>query len=166
MALYVECVLSQRVSLEIVRTLKCKFCCAGYNWEAAVSTAGKIKYQAKHYTMGRLAIELPYTMPDKKTVYITDDGDNVMLGLFVATKPGDMTCGSLYAGKFNQIGMGLYNGTRSLCTASHTMSSVNSPGVQPCTWPSASIHVHFLSSKPARAAYLTPLTQSDPPFEL
>jgi hypothetical protein len=78
-----------------------------------VGTNGKIKFQAKHYSMGRLAIELPYTMPDKQTVYITDDGDNVMLGLYVASKPGDMSCGSLYAAKFIQTGLGAYDGAQS-----------------------------------------------------
>jgi hypothetical protein len=52
---------------------------------------------------GRLAIELPYVMPDKKTVYITDDGDNTMLGMYVASEPGDLSCGSLYAPKFTQL---------------------------------------------------------------
>ena len=31
----------------------------------------------KHYTLGRMAVELAYVMPDRKTVYITDDGTNV-----------------------------------------------------------------------------------------
>lgn len=35
---------------------------------------------AKHYSMGRMALELPYVMPDRKTVYLTDDG--AMVGLF------------------------------------------------------------------------------------
>lgn len=51
---------------------------------------------------GRMAIELPYVMPDKKTVYITDDGTNTMLGMFVASEAGDLSCGSLYAAKFTQ----------------------------------------------------------------
>lgn len=38
----------------------------------------------KHMAMGRLAIELPYVMPDSRTVYITDDGSNVMLAMFVS----------------------------------------------------------------------------------
>lgn len=49
-----------------------------------------------------MAIELPYVMPDKKTVYITDDGDNTMLGMYVASEAGDLSCGSLYAAKFIQ----------------------------------------------------------------
>lgn len=52
---------------------------------------------------GRLAIELPYVMPDKKTVYITDDGTNTMLGAYVAKEAGELSCGSLYAAKFIQL---------------------------------------------------------------
>jgi uncharacterized protein len=53
-------------------------------------------------TMGRMAIELPYVMPDKRTVYITDDGDNTMLGMFHAAEAGDLSCGKLYAAKMKQ----------------------------------------------------------------
>lgn len=35
----------------------------------------------KHYTLGRLATELALVMPDKRTVYITDDGTNVRTDL-------------------------------------------------------------------------------------
>ncbi len=31
----------------------------------------------KHYLLGRIAIELAYVMPDRRTVYTTDDGTNV-----------------------------------------------------------------------------------------
>ena len=32
---------------------------------------------AKHYAMGRVALELAYVMPDQRTAYMTDDGTNV-----------------------------------------------------------------------------------------
>ena len=32
----------------------------------------------KHPALGRMAFELPLVMPDNRTVYMTDDGDNVM----------------------------------------------------------------------------------------
>ena len=41
-------------------------------------------------------------MPDQKTVYVTDDGDAVMLSVYVASTPADLSCGKLYAGKFTQ----------------------------------------------------------------
>ncbi|KAL4424959.1 hypothetical protein ABPG77_002844 [Micractinium sp. CCAP 211/92] len=56
----------------------------------------------KWYTMGRLAFEMAYVLPDRKTVYLTDDGTNVGFYKFIATKPGDMSAGSLYAARFTQ----------------------------------------------------------------
>jgi len=57
----------------------------------------------KHYAMGRLSLEVAYVMPDNKTVYLTDDGDNVGLYLFVADRPQDLTAGTLYAMKWQQV---------------------------------------------------------------
>lgn len=59
-------------------------------------------YNVKHMAAGRLAIEAPYVMPDGRTVYITDDGDNVMFGMFIASVAGDLSCGSTYGAKFTQ----------------------------------------------------------------
>ena len=56
----------------------------------------------KHYSMGRVAIELAYVMPNKKTVYISDDGSRVGLFRYEADKPGDLTSGTLYAAKWIQ----------------------------------------------------------------
>ncbi|NBC47497.1 MAG: DUF839 domain-containing protein [Gammaproteobacteria bacterium] len=57
---------------------------------------------AKHYAMGRSAVELGYVMPDRRTVYISDDGTNVGLWRFVADTAGDLSSGTLYAAKWNQ----------------------------------------------------------------
>lgn len=51
---------------------------------------------------GRLAIELAYVMPDQKTVYITDDGTNVMLGIYKLSLAGDMSCGTTWAAQMKQ----------------------------------------------------------------
>jgi secreted PhoX family phosphatase len=56
----------------------------------------------KHYSMGRMAHELSYVMPDLKTVYQSDDGTNVGLFMYVADMAGDLTAGTLYAMKFSQ----------------------------------------------------------------
>lgn len=56
----------------------------------------------KHYAMGRMAFELAYVMPDQKTVYMTDDGTNVGLFMFVADTAGNLTSGKLYAMKWVQ----------------------------------------------------------------
>jgi secreted PhoX family phosphatase len=57
---------------------------------------------AKHYSMGRLALELPYVMPDRKTVYMTDDGAMVGLFMYKATTAEDLSAGTLYAAKLTQ----------------------------------------------------------------
>lgn len=62
----------------------------------------------KHYAMGRFAHELCYVMPDERTAYCTDDGTNVGFYKFVANKAKDLSCGTLYAGKFTQTSD--YNG--------------------------------------------------------
>ena len=56
----------------------------------------------KHYSVGRMAFELAYVMPDQKTMYMTDDGTNVGLYMYVADTAGDLTAGTLYAMKWNQ----------------------------------------------------------------
>jgi len=56
----------------------------------------------KHYSMGRFAHELAYVMPDEKTVFLSDDGTNVALFMFIADKKRDLSAGTLYAAKWNQ----------------------------------------------------------------
>jgi secreted PhoX family phosphatase len=56
----------------------------------------------KHYAMGRYAHENPVIMPDKKTVYLTDDGSNKGFYKFVADTAGDLSAGTLYAAKVTQ----------------------------------------------------------------
>ncbi|BCO10370.1 alkaline phosphatase [Desulfolithobacter dissulfuricans] len=73
----------------------------GYPVEVAVSEDGKPTVY-KHYAMGRVAVELAYVMPDKRTVYISDDGTNVGFFMFVADRPEDLSSGTLYAAKWNQ----------------------------------------------------------------
>lgn len=73
----------------------------GYPVEVTVAADGAAK-AAKHYAMGRVAIELAYVMPDQKTAYISDDGTNVGLFKFVADTAGDLSAGTLYAAKWVQ----------------------------------------------------------------
>lgn len=51
----------------------------------------------KHYAMGRLANELGDVMPDKRTVYMGDDGRDTVMFMFVADKPNLIDAGTLYA---------------------------------------------------------------------
>ena len=52
--------------------------------------------------MGWVALELAYGMPDRRTAYLTDDGTNAGLYLFVADREGDLSAGTLYAARWNQ----------------------------------------------------------------
>ena len=75
-----------------------------YGWTPEVTVLnekGDVEVQ-KHYTMGRFAHELAYVMPDKKTVYLSDDGTNVAIFMFIADKEGDLSSGTLYAAKWEQ----------------------------------------------------------------
>jgi hypothetical protein len=67
----------------------------GFAVEAAVDANGQATLK-KHYAMGRHSMELPYVLPDNKTVLITDDGTNVTLSMFVADTAGDLSAGTLY----------------------------------------------------------------------
>ena len=73
----------------------------GYISEVSIGDDGKSSGE-KQYAMGRFAHELGYVMPDKKTVYLSDDGTNVGLFRFVADEEGKLDKGTLYAAKWNQ----------------------------------------------------------------
>jgi secreted PhoX family phosphatase len=73
----------------------------GWNVEVRVNSYDKANV-TKHYTMGRFAWELGYVMPNKKTVYASDDGTDVGLFRFEADKAGDLSSGTLYAAKWLQ----------------------------------------------------------------
>jgi secreted PhoX family phosphatase len=73
----------------------------GYPTEITV-TADGTPLAAKHFAMGRVAVELAYVMPDENTAYITDDGTNVGLYMFKADKAGDLSAGTLYAARWVQ----------------------------------------------------------------
>jgi secreted PhoX family phosphatase len=55
-----------------------------------------------HYALGRFARELADVQPDGRTVYMGDDGAYTGLFMFVADKKGDLSEGTLYAGKWMQ----------------------------------------------------------------
>jgi secreted PhoX family phosphatase len=74
----------------------------GYPVEVAVAADGTPTVN-KRYAMGRMALELAYVMPDQKTVYMSDDGTNVGLFMFIADTAGDLSAGQLYAAKWHQV---------------------------------------------------------------
>lgn len=57
----------------------------------------------KHYATGRLAFELADVQEDGRTLYYGDDGRDVALFMFVADRVADLSAGTLYAAKWNQI---------------------------------------------------------------
>lgn len=71
-------------------------------WTTETQLKGGKAHYVKHYAMGRFSHELAYVLPDQKTVYLTDDGDNGTLFMFIADKAGDLSAGTLYAAKWNQ----------------------------------------------------------------
>jgi len=75
----------------------------GYPTEVSLDDNGTPTV-SKHFAMGRVAVELAYVMPDRKTVYISDDGTNVGFFMFIADTPGDLTAGTLYAAQWIQTG--------------------------------------------------------------
>ncbi|MDD3598236.1 alkaline phosphatase PhoX, partial [Sulfuricurvum sp.] len=74
----------------------------GFIHETSVTSTGATS-TAKHYSMGRFSHELAAVMPDNKTVYFGDDGDYTMLFMYVADTAGDLSAGTLYAAKWNQV---------------------------------------------------------------
>lgn len=74
----------------------------GFPVEVAVTSEAGATTVSKHYSMGRFAHELSYVMPDKKTVYQSDDGTNVGLYMYTANTAGNLSAGSLYAAKWTQ----------------------------------------------------------------
>jgi len=74
----------------------------GHIVEVALSPDGRTT-PVKHYAMGRLSFELGDVMPDRRTVYFGDDGDDVIRAMFVADKAGDLSAGTLYAAKWKQL---------------------------------------------------------------
>jgi secreted PhoX family phosphatase len=73
----------------------------GFPVEVAVAEDGRTQV-TKHYALGRRALELAYVMPDRKTVYLTDDGVNDGFYMFIADEPGDLSAGRLYGLEWNQ----------------------------------------------------------------
>ena len=75
-----------------------------YGWtpEVKITNAAGDSDYTKHYAMGRFSHELSYVMPDKRTVYMSDDGTNVGLFMFIADQEMDLSAGTLYAAKWIQ----------------------------------------------------------------
>jgi uncharacterized protein len=74
-----------------------------YGWQIEVKVNSYTDVTpVKHYSMGRVAHELAYVTPNKKTAYITDDGANVGLFRYEADTAENLTSGELFVAKWNQ----------------------------------------------------------------
>lgn len=56
------------------------------------------------FAMGRYSHENAVVMPDRKTVYLTDDGTDTVFFKFIADVAGNLGAGTLYAAKITQHG--------------------------------------------------------------
>lgn len=74
----------------------------GYPFEVNVKAWSNVDVK-RHHAMGRFSHELAYVMPDRRTVYMSDDGDNTGFFLFVADRAADLSAGRLFAAKWEQI---------------------------------------------------------------
>lgn len=57
----------------------------------------------KHFAQGRFSHENSVVMPDQKTVYLSDDGTDVVFFKFIAERAGDLSSGTLYAAQMKQV---------------------------------------------------------------
>ena len=70
--------------------------------EVTVRHDGSTKV-VKHRALGRLSREVVQMMPDQRTAVQGDDGTYNVLTMFVADQPRDLSAGTLYAAKWNQV---------------------------------------------------------------
>lgn len=87
-----------------------------YGWMAETSlldATGQTR-TVKRTAMGRFSHELGAVMPDGRTVYMTDDGTEGILAMFVADREGDLSAGTLYASRWTASGNGFKLGWVSL----------------------------------------------------
>merc|ERR1711953_1008872 len=70
-----------------------------YNWAWESGIDG---VPVKHMAMGRRGTELPYVMPDEKTVYLTDDSYSAVLTVFVADEARDLSACKLWCAVLEQ----------------------------------------------------------------
>ncbi|MEJ2466920.1 MAG: DUF839 domain-containing protein [Candidatus Thiodiazotropha sp.] len=74
-----------------------------YGWQLEIEVDSFDAAQVhKRFAMGRFSHEVGLVMPDRRTVYLTDDAHNTALFRFVADHPGDLTSGNLYAARWQQ----------------------------------------------------------------
>ena len=74
----------------------------GFAVEHSVQGSCDAVTSKRRYAMGRLSMELAYVMPDRRTVYLTDDGDFGGFYMFIADRAGELESGRLFAARWQQ----------------------------------------------------------------
>lgn len=76
----------------------------GWIHEVAITSAEGATDVHKRYALGRFSHEQARVMPDRRTVYLTDDTSGGGFFLFLADRPDDLSVGTLYAARWQQLG--------------------------------------------------------------
>lgn len=74
-----------------------------YGYIVEISDPAGSSVPVKHFAMGRFGHENSVVMPDRRTVYLSDDGTGAVFFKFVADAPGDLSAGTLFAAKVTQL---------------------------------------------------------------
>lgn len=80
-----------------------------YGWvpEIEVTDASGATVTANHFSMGRFSHELALVMPDRRTVYMSDDQRHAGFFMYVADRAEDLSSGTIYGARFTHDGEGL-----------------------------------------------------------
>ncbi len=71
-----------------------------YGWaNEIIVDANEVPHFRKHYSMGRFSHHTQIVMPDRRTVYLSDNEEKGAIFMFVADKKDDLSVGTLYAPK-------------------------------------------------------------------
>jgi secreted PhoX family phosphatase len=74
----------------------------GYITEVKIHPDGGAEVR-KHYNLGRASWEVAKVMPDRRTLYFGDDGEQTVLFMYVSDRADDLSAGNLYAARWRQL---------------------------------------------------------------
>ncbi|WP_261664457.1 alkaline phosphatase PhoX [Deinococcus sp. Marseille-Q6407] len=74
-----------------------------YGYISEITPSGAGQSVKKHYVMGRNSYEMSLVLSDNRTVHFGDDGNMRGMYKFVADKAGDLSAGTLYVAKLEQV---------------------------------------------------------------
>lgn len=74
-----------------------------YGYIVEITDPAGAAVPVKQFALGRFSHENAVVMPDNKTVYLSDDGTGVVFYKFVADIAGDLSAGTLFAAKIDQM---------------------------------------------------------------